>query len=264
MDGMIAVSNIVPNPNQPRQNFDPEAMKELINSIREKGIIQPLTVRELNNGRYELIAGERRLRSALALKMDKVPAYVLSISTDVDSLEISLIENIQRENLNPVEESEGFAILSGKHGLTQEEIAKRVGKSRPEVANILRLMKLPPNIRNSLKLSRESGGISKGHARALLSLKESLKMQNVYQRIVNEKLSVRQTENLVKNLGSKKSIKVIKTASKSAALTKLESELISYLGTKVIVQRSRSGKGKIHIEFYSDEDLDRILDIINN
>ena len=189
IDGAIPLKNIVANKDQPRKAFDANAMEDLINSIRENGILQPITVRDIQLGQYEIVAGERRFRAASALKLESIPAYILSVDTDVEMMEYAIIENVQREGLNPLEESEGYAILSGKHGLSQEEISKKVGKSRSEIANTMRLMKLPPAIRNSLKLPRNEGGISKGHARALLGLRESTKMNTLFQKIITENLS---------------------------------------------------------------------------
>ena len=207
IDGAIPLKQITPNKNQPRKSFDNDTMHELKKSIAKNGVIQPITVRQISNEKYEIISGERRYRSALALNLESIPAYILSINTDAEMMELAIIENVQRENLNPMEEAEGYAILNDKYGLSHDEIAQKVGKSRPEIANTLRLIKLPPNIRNSLKLTREDGGISKGHARALLTLKDRQKIQGMFQRIVNQGLSVRQTESLVKSISSKKSVK---------------------------------------------------------
>ncbi len=265
IDGAIPLKNIVPNKNQPRKSFDNDAMEELKNSIAENGVIQPITVRQIGDEKYEIISGERRYRSALALNLESIPAYILSVDTDAEMMEFAIIENVQRENLNPMEEAEGYAILNDKYGLSQDEIAQKVGKSRPEIANTLRLIKLPPNIRNSLKLSREEGGISKGHARALLTLKDGQKIQRMFQRIVNEGLSVRQTESLVKSVSSNKptTAKKIKPQKTDSNLSKIESDLMSALGTKVIIQKSAKGKGKISIEYYSDDELERLIELLS-
>lgn len=264
IDGAIPLKNITPNKNQPRKEFDENAMSDLINSIRENGILQPVTVRPTKKGQYEIIAGERRFRAASALKLESIPAYILSVDTDVEMMEYAIIENVQREGLNPVEEAEGYAILSSKHGLSQEEISKKVGKSRPEISNTMRLMKLPPAIRNSLKISRIEGGISKGHARALLALRESTKMNTLFQKIINEGLSVRQTEILVKKYSEKPTLnKKNKPKKNSPHLMQVESDLMSRLGTKVIIQKHGKSKGKINIEFYSEDDLERIIQIIS-
>jgi len=261
---MIDVNHIIPNKNQPRKKFNEKAMQDLVNSIKEKGIIQPLTVRELTDGRYELISGERRFRAANFLNIKSIPAYILSVNSDVDMLELALIENIQRDNLNPLEEAEGFALLSGKYNLTQKEISKRVGKSRSEVTNILRLMKLPVSIRKKLAISINDGGITKGHARALLSLKNSVKMQAIMSRIIAKKLSVRQTEEIVKKLieGSSANLRA-KRKSKSQDIIKMEQKLSEKLEAKSEINKSiSSSKGFIKINFSSISDLTKIINKI--
>ncbi|SVB08328.1 uncharacterized protein METZ01_LOCUS161182 [marine metagenome] len=262
MDGAVPVEQIVPNRNQPRQEFNAEQMEELTASIKGAGILQPLTVREIGDDEFELIAGERRLRAAKQAGLKTVPVYILSVDADVEMMEYALVENVQRVDLNPLEEAEGYAILSGKYDLSQEEIAKRVGKSRPSIANSLRLLKLPPEIKSSLK----SGKISAGHARAILGLRKSLQMITLYQKIKREKLNVRQTEDLVKKYSdsSQKSVKVKKISSSSSEIVQIENDLISHLGTKVVIRKNNVGKGKIQIEFYSEDDLQRIVEILTN
>ena len=261
-NGEVKLSQIIPNRNQPREEFDSNKMNELINSIQENGILQPLTVRDLGNGKFELIAGERRFRAAKDAGLKTIPVYLLSVDADVTMMEYALIENIQRVDLNPLEEAEGYAILSGKYNLAQEQIAKRVGKSRSAIANALRLLKLPPEIRSSLKL----GKISSGHARAILGLRKSLQMLTLHQKVLREDLSVRATEALVKKYSEslKKKINTAKIFSKSSGVLSIENDLISLFGTKVAIQRNSKGKGKIQIDFYSDADLQRILDLISN
>ncbi|SVC39547.1 uncharacterized protein METZ01_LOCUS292401, partial [marine metagenome] len=151
MDGAVPIEQIIPNRNQPRQNFNAKQLTELAASIRTSGILQPLTVRETDDGQFELIAGERRLRAAKEADLETVPVYILSVDADVEMMEYALIENVQRVDLNPLEEAEGYAILSGKYDLSQDEIAKRVGKSRPSITNSLRLLKLPPEIKSNVK-----------------------------------------------------------------------------------------------------------------
>ena len=177
-------------------------------------------------------------------------------------MEYALIENIQRVDLNPIEEAEGYAILCGKYNLAQEEIAKRVGKSRPAIANSLRLLKLPPEIKSALK----SGDISAGHARAILGVRKSLQMMTLYQKVIRSGLNVRQTEELVKNIAesSKELQKIQKSAPRNSEIVQIENNLISKFGTKVVIQKKRGGKGKIQIEFYSENDLQRILDILTD
>jgi len=262
LDGAVPIEQIIANRNQPRQDFNPKEMQELTDSIKANGILQPLTVRDLEDGKFELIAGERRLRSAREAGLETVPVYILSIEADVEMMEYALIENIQRVDLNPIEEAEGYAILCGKYNLAQEEIAKRVGKSRPAIANALRLLKLPPEIKSALK----SGDISAGHARAILGVRKSLQMMTLYQKVIRSGLNVRQTEELVKNIAesSKELQKIQKSAPRNSEIVQIENNLISKFGTKVVIQKKRGGKGKIQIEFYSDSDLQRILDILTD
>ena len=262
LDGAVPIEQIIANRNQPRQDFNPKEMQELTDSINANGILQPLTVRDLEDGKFELIAGERRLRSAREAGLETVPVYILSVEADVEMMEYALIENIQRVDLNPIEEAEGYAILCGKYNLAQEEIAKRVGKSRPAIANSLRLLKLPPEIKSALK----SGDISAGHARAILGVRKSLQMMTLYQKVIRSGLNVRQTEELVKNIAesSKELQKIQKSAPRNSEIVQIENNLISKFGTKVVIQKKRGGKGKIQIEFYSENDLQRILDILTD
>ena len=261
MDGAVPIEQIIPNRNQPRQNFNAKQLTELAASIRTSGILQPLTVRETDDGQFELIAGERRLRAAKEADLETVPVYILSVDADVEMMEYALIENVQRVDLNPLEEAEGYAILSGKYDLSQDEIAKRVGKSRPSITNSLRLLKLPPEIKSNVK----SGDISAGHARAILGLRKSLQMMTLCQKIISEKLSVRQTEDLVKKYtdSSTKPNKVKRIIFPNPEISKIEKDLISHFGTKVIIRKDNKSKGKIQIEFYSESDLQRILEIIS-
>ena len=261
IDGAVPLTQIIPNRNQPRQEFNPELMEELTASIKENGILQPLTVRELEDGNFELIAGERRLRAAKDAGLETVPVYILSVDADVEMMEYALVENIQRVDLKPLEKAEGYAILSGKYDLSQDDIAKRVGKSRPAIANALRLLKLPPEIKSSLN----SGKISTGHALAILALRKSLQMMTLHQKVVREELSVRQTEALVKKYSEsfKNNLKVKIVALKQSDVIHIENELISLLGTKVAIKKNQKGKGKIQIEFYSENDFQRILEIIS-
>lgn len=261
IDSAVPLTQIIPNRNQPRQEFNPELMKELTASIKENGILQPLTVRELEDGNFELIAGERRLRAAKDAGLETVPVYILSVDADVEMMEYALVENIQRVDLKPLEKAEGYAILSGKYDLSQNDIARRVGKSRPAIANALRLLKLPPEIKSSLN----SGKISTGHALAILALRKSLQMMTLHQKVVREELSVRQTEALVKKYSEsfKNNLKVKIVALKQSDVIHIENELISLLGTKVAIKKNQKGKGKIQIEFYSENDFQRILEIIS-
>ena len=262
LNGAVSIENILPNRNQPRQEFEKEEMDNLSRSIERSGILQPLTVRELKDGKYELIAGERRLRAAQAIGLESVPVYILSVEADVEMMEYALVENVQRVDLNPIEEAEAYAMLSGKYDLSHDEIAKRVGKNRSTIANSLRLLKLPPEIKSAVK----AGNISAGHARAILSLRKSMQMMTLYQKVIREGLNVRQTETQVKkycDISSEKS-KIKKTSGKSSEIVLLENTLISLLGTKVVIQKNNNGKGKIHIEFYNDNDLQRLQEILTD
>jgi len=262
----LSVDFIDPTPLQPRKEFGDEKMADLINSVQAKGILQPLTVREAGDGRYQLVAGERRLRAAKSLGMENVPVYVLSVDSDVDMMEYSLIENIQREDLNVVEQAEAFALLYSKYDLTHGMIAEQVGISRPAVANTLRLLNLPSEIKDSLKKDE----ITMGHARALLGLPQPALMQRLWKKIVSQGLSVRQTEAAVKDLTAPAEKKPGKPAekpkksqpAKPAFLNQVEVELLSRLNTKVRVKPKDNDTGSIEISYYSHDDLERILDVI--
>ena len=262
----LPVDLIDPNPLQPRKEFGDEEMADLINSIKSKGILQPLTVREAGDGRYQLVAGERRLRAAKSLGVENVPTYILSVDSDVDMMEYSLVENIQREDLNPMEQAEAFALLHSKYNLTHGMIAEQVGMSRPAVANTLRLLNLPSEIKGSL-LKDE---ITMGHARALLGLPQPALMQRLWKKIVSQGLSVRQTEAAVKDITAPAEKKPEKPAekpekpqpTKPAFLNQVEVELLSRLNTKVRVKPKDNDTGSIEISYYSHDDLERILDII--
>ncbi len=254
----IRLKLIHPNPNQPRKYFDEAALNELTASISEKGLISPLTVREVESG-YELIAGERRWRVLKYLKKRTAPAYVLNTKDDSDVMEMALIENLQREDLNAVEEAEAYAVLNKKYNLSHEEIAKAVGKKRVTISNALRLLKLPFDIRKSL-IDRK---ISAGHARAILQAKTTSTMIKVWEVIIKKNLSVRDAEILVKGkkINLPNNIGILKN--KDPRLIPLENKLIEILGTKVKLKSSKKG-GKIEISYYSADDLDRILDIISD
>ena len=253
----IPLSKIKPNKNQPRKFFDTQKMDELILSIKEKGILQPIAVRKLKNGKYEIIAGERRYRAAKHIGLKSIPAYVLSIKKEAEVMEYALIENIQRDNLNPIEASEGFNILKTKYNLSQKEIAKRVGKSRSVIANSLRLLNLPNAIKDDIKENR----ISTGHAILLLSLKSKTKMLSICDRIKKKRLTVRDTESLVLKINNNNSLKP-KKVNKSKQLVNFENKLIHKYGTKASILFNKSYKGKIVLEYYSEDDLERILDLL--
>ena len=258
----VEINLISPNSNQPRQIFSDKNMQDLVNSIDENGILQPLTVRLSGKNSYELIAGERRLRAAKKLNLKKVPVYIIDVKKDDDMLKLALIENIQRDNLSSIEEAEGYALLRGKYSISETELAKMIGKNRSTIANKLRLNKLPPDIKNVLR--SKDPDFREGHARALLSLRESKKIKKIYRRIKRDKLSVRETEKLVKSLSSSKkvlNIPISKTL--KSKMSKYENSLVDYLGSKVIINKSKNKKF-INIHFSNDEDLERIIELILN
>ena len=247
-----------PNPYQPRREFPVDEMAELADSIRTHGILQPLLVRVAGDGGYELVAGERRLRAARMAGLEKVPIVIRNIQ-DKEMLEFSIIENIQRENLNAMEEAEAYKRLLDEFSLTQESVAERVGKSRSAVANFLRLNHLADEAKSALR----SDTISMGHARALLGSDTAAIQRKALKMISNGRLSVRETEKLVKRLNGER----VKTAEPGEArpedihYASIQEDLGRFFGTKVQVMR-RGKKGKLEIEFYGDEDFDRILSLI--
>ncbi|MBP1714599.1 MAG: chromosome partitioning protein ParB [Deltaproteobacteria bacterium] len=246
------IEEIQPNPFQPRKTFNNEPLQELVQSIREKGILQPLIVRRKGD-RYELIAGERRWRAAQKAGIKEVPILVKDVS-ESELLELSLIENIQRENLNPIEEAEAYKGLAEQFRLTQEDISQKVGKDRATVANALRLLKLPPEIKQSLA----EGKVSVGHARAFLGLDSPEKQRTAWKKVLAGGLSVRQTENLIRRLRPKTPADPRKGTSEWVPLIE---ELQRSLGTRVRIV-GRKKRGRIEIEFYSPEELERILDFL--
>lgn len=251
----IAVSSIKPNPFQPRENFNEAALEDLKNSIAEKGIIQPITVRRVADG-YELIAGERRLRAVMALNIETIPAYVLQVDSDEEMLELSLIENIQREDLNPIDIARAYNKLMVDCNLTQELVAKRVGKERSTVANFLRLLKLPAPIQESLK----AGELNMGHARALITIEDEELQTNIWKKIVKDNISVRDVERLVKQ-SKKQPQQTQPAADKPYYLLEAEERLRNLYGTQVRIKTGHRG-GVIEIEFYSDEELERLLELM--
>ena len=254
----IPLKDIRPNPNQPRRDFDESALEELAASIKEKGIVTPVTVREVEGG-YELVAGERRWRASKKCKLKTIPAYVIAVKDDAEMMEIALIENIQREDLNSLEESEAYAVLNSKFEMSHEAIAKAVGKKRVTISNSLRLLKLPPDIRKSLR----KGDISAGHARAILQAKTGPAMHKIWKAILKQDLSVRGAEALVKATTEPPKKKKIIFTKKSPQVQALENQLIEVLGTKVELKPRKKG-GAIEIFYFSDDDLERILDLINS
>jgi len=256
----IDINLIIPNKNQPRQIFVEEGMQDLVNSIKENGIIQPLTVRDIGSNKFELVSGERRLRASKINKLKIVPVYVIKVKNDNNMLQLALIENIQRENLSSMEEAEGYAILKGKYQVSEKEIAQKVGKNRSTIANKLRLIKLPPNLKDALRL--KDPDFSEGHARSLLSLRESKKMKTIFKIIKEKKLSVRATEELVRKV--KFSNKDIETKKyKNQYILDYEKSLLDFFKSKVIIKKTKN-KGFINIQFSNESDLDRIVKTILN
>ena len=251
----LPIYKVEPNPDQPRREFDEEELQALADSITVHGVIQPLTVREMPNGYYQIIAGERRWRAARIAGLSDVPVVVIE-ADDKKAMELALIENLQRQDLNPVEEAMGYQSLIEEYGLTQEETAERVGKSRPAVANTLRLLSLTPEVLEKLKL----GQLTAGHARAILTLKSEKKQLEAAQKIIALALSVRQAETLCKNmLKEKPQQKEITFAVDYVA--ECEKSLSKHLGRGVKIINGKR-KGRFELEFYGEEDLQTLLDAL--
>jgi ParB family chromosome partitioning protein len=249
----VSIEKIKQNPLQPRENFDQKKLDELISSIREKGLLQPVIVRD-KSGEYELIAGERRLRAARALEMEEIPIIVKNVG-DADALELSLIENIQREELNPIEEAKAFQKLIDRFEFNQEEIAKAVGKDRATVSNTLRLLGLPKRAQEMVI----KGELTMGHARALLALSGEHTILKLSNRILSKGLSVREVENIVSKKKSQAKGRVPKARDHKVMF--FEEELQRVLGTRVKIQHGKK-RGKIQIDYYSLDDLERIYNLI--
>jgi ParB family chromosome partitioning protein len=250
----ISVNDITPNPYQPRIKMDNESLEELAASIKEKGVVQPILVRSMGTDKYELIAGERRFRACKMVGLPEVPAIVKEVN-DAEAMAIAITENIQREDLNAIELARAYSSLMSEFNLTQEQLAQSVGKSRPAVANMMRLLQLPQEIQENIL----SGKVSMGHARALLSLEQQNLQIEVCKKIIELDLSVRQTEKLVQKL--LRQPKQQKLAIRSVEIEAVENKLRTMLATQV--KLSQTGKkGKIEIEYYSVDDLDRIMSII--
>jgi ParB family transcriptional regulator, chromosome partitioning protein len=273
---LIEIIKVRPNRYQPRQDFDPEALAELSRSIKEKGVIQPITVRRVANG-YELVAGERRVRASIEAELKTIPAYILDVETDADMLELALIENVQRENLNPIEVALGYQRLIEECSLTQEEVAVKVGKDRTTVTNFLRLLRLPDIVQDALRTKK----VSMGHARAMLALGSDELQEQVLGDIVEKELSVRATENLIKDIelgkikfgqkpvhdtgvarSSNSSDNINNNIAVKSTLSDIEQQLRTIFSTQVRVKtKSSSGAGTVEIDYYSIEDLERLLDL---
>ncbi len=257
------IDKIDPNPDQPRSYFDPEKLEQLCESIKEKGVIQPLLVTRSKNNRYNLIAGERRLRAAKMAQQEEVPVVVMEESDDSTNLELALIENIQRHDLNPIEEALAYSRLIEEFNLTQEEVAKKVGRKRSTITNVLRLLNLPDPIQNDVS----QGKLSEGHARVLLRLKDDpMRLQEIRDRIIKEDLSVRATEKLCKEKKAEPADEQKKLVKPDGLpkqyCTTVVTQITNHLNTKVrIVQNGK--RGKLEIDYYSSDDLDRLVSLLS-
>lgn len=257
-DTMMKISDIEPNREQPRKNFDKEALQELADSIKQFGIIQPIVVQKKDDY-YEIIAGERRWRAAKLAKLKEVPVIIKEYS-DREVMEIALIENIQRKDLNPIEEALAYKSLIDEYSLKQEELANRVSKSRTAIANSMRLLKLTDSVQNML-INDE---ISMGHARALLTLEQEDLQIEAAKTIVIKGLSVRDTEKLVKSILNPKQVKLPIPSAEAAIYDAIANKLREKMGTKVSINHKKNGKGKIEIEYYSQEELERLLEMFDD
>ncbi len=253
----MKITEVEPNREQPRKNFDEDALLELAESIKQFGVLQPLLVQKKDDY-YEIIAGERRWRAAKLAGLKEVPVIIKDFS-DQEVVEIALIENIQREDLNPIEEAVAYKRLMEEFHLKQEEVAERVSKSRTAVTNSMRLLKLDERVQQMVI----EGMLSTGHARALLAIEDNDLQFQMATKIYNEKLSVRDVEKLVKNLGKKKPEKKEENAQQAAVFQDLEERMKAALGTKVSINRKNDKKGKIEIEYYSMDELERLMDNFN-
>ena len=252
---LLSIHKVEPNPNQPRRDFDEEELQALAESITIHGIIQPLTVRELKNGYYQIIAGERRWRAARIAKLSEVPAVIVE-ADDKKAMELALIENLQRQDLNPVEEALGYQSLIEEYDMTQEEAAGRVGKSRPAVANALRLLNLCPQVLEKVR----TGDLSAGHARAVLTLKTEKQQQQAAQKIIALGLSVRQAELLCKNMTRERQ-EIPEIPLRVDYIGECEKSLSKHLGRGVKIINGKR-KGKFELEFYGAEDLENLLNAL--
>lgn len=255
----VSIEDIEINPFQPRTNFNEETLKELASSIKELGVIQPITVRKIAFNKYQLVSGERRYRASKLLGLKSIPAYV-RIANDQESLEMALVENIQRQDLDPIEIALSYQRLIDEINLTQEQMSERVGKKRSTIANYLRLLKLDPIIQTGMR----DGFISMGHGRAMINIENQIDQLEVYEKIIQNKLSVRATENLVKKLmhPDKEEEKTVEPLQPTKQIKKGVKELSDYIGHPVEIKLSKNGSGKLHIPFHSEDDLKRIIKLV--
>lgn len=253
---IVKINEVEPNKNQPRRTFDEDALLELAESIKQHGVIQPLIVKKRDKY-YEIIAGERRWRAAKMAGLKEIPIVIKDLS-DQEIMEVALIENIQREDLNPIEEAQAYQRLIKEYNYKQDELAERVSKSRVAVTNSMRLLKLEERVQKMII----DDMISAGHARALLAITDSEKQYTIAMKVFDEKLSVRETEKLIKNLDKQVKPKVNTTPENDFIYRDIENKLKESMGTKVIIHNKDNNKGKIEIEYYSQDDFERIVDIL--
>ncbi|MDE3125607.1 MAG: ParB/RepB/Spo0J family partition protein [Bacteroidota bacterium] len=257
----VPIDDIQINPKQPRRDFDETALQELSLSIKLHDIIQPLTVSKLSNGKYQLIAGERRFRASKLAGLKDVPVYIRQ-ANDTELLELALLENLQREDLNAIEIGLSYKRMMEELNYTQEQVAERMGKERSTITNYMRLLKLPPDI----QLAVRNGKLSMGHARALINIDSVDKQLFVFNEIKSKELSVRQTEELVRQMYKAQNNQAVKSSSKNQlppAYKKIEDNLASHFGTKVSLVHQKTGKGSITLEYYSLQELNKILELMN-
>jgi len=253
----LDIDTIDINPFQPRTNFNEETLLELASSIRELGVIQPITVRKLEFNKFQLVSGERRFRASKLIGLTTIPAYI-RIANDQESLEMALVENIQRQDLDPIEIALSYQRLIDEINLTQEQMSDRVGKKRSTIANYLRLLKLDPIIQTGMR----DGFISMGHGRAIITIEDQGIQLDIYEKIISNKLSVRDTEALVKSYQEKKSVKVPEKVEIPNYIENGVNDFSEYFGQKINVKVSKNGKGNISIPFHSEEDFNRMLKLI--
>lgn len=255
----LDLDSIEVNPFQPRTQFNEEALRELASSIKELGVIQPITVRKLDFNKFQLVSGERRFRASKLIGLKTIPSYI-RIANDQESLEMALVENIQRQDLDPIEIALSYQRLIDEINLTQEQMSERVGKKRSTIANYLRLLKLDPIIQTGMR----DGFISMGHGRAIINIDDQNTQIDIYEKIITNKLSVRDTETLVKNYQTTKTVKVATTIELPKYIKKGVKEFSEYFGHKISVKVSKNGKGNISIPFHSEEDFNRIKKLIES
>jgi ParB family chromosome partitioning protein len=253
----LSLDAIEVNPFQPRTKFNDETLRELASSIKELGVIQPITVRKIAFNKYQLVSGERRFRASKLIGLESIPSYI-RIANDQESLEMALVENIQRQDLDPIEIALSYQRLIDEINLTQEQMSERVGKKRSTIANYLRLLKLDPIIQTGMR----DGFITMGHGRAIINIEDHIAQLEIYEKILTNKLSVRETENAVRNYRETKDVSIQEKADTPKYIKKGIKEISEYFGHKIDVKVSKNGKGKITIPFHSEEDFNRIKKLV--